>query len=133
MGPDDKPWTDADTDFLRANHRALSYGQIAKLLDRTRSAVCGKAKRLGLPTLTPTEAAANRTHRHAEVRRSQKPRVGNASFRPSHLPSNVERLLAPPKPKVDPASPAALAAQALLARARAAEARREGYRERGVR
>ena len=45
-----RPWTDNETSELRELHSiGLSYNQIALELNRSRNAIAGQARRLGLP------------------------------------------------------------------------------------
>lgn len=128
-------WSEERTALLRKLWaEGFSASQIAKQLgglehcwDGGRSAVCGKIHRLHLQSRASPSRPSKRIVRDAQP--------------PRKLCSERARNMAvtrwssrPPKPKaevpvrVDPTSPASLAAMALLASADAAQRRRDGYR-----
>jgi hypothetical protein len=118
-------WTDEQCELLKKLWAdGLSSTHIAKQLGVARGAITGKLARLGVPRLSHGQICErNRIAQQARFRAdTAKPIL------PAHKPAP------PPKPaRVKPQDPSALVVEALLAQARAAERRREGYRAERVR
>lgn len=138
---DDTPWTEAETEYLLARRSSESYTQIGAALGKTRSAVGGKVRRLGLTKISGDETvrrcnAAKAVNGTRKPEAKCKPSVSRVRLVAEKKPA-VSTFLVRPLPvrsvAVDPTTPEALAAAALLASAYEAENRRECYRLQGVR
>jgi hypothetical protein len=131
-----KPWTESEIATLKqARADGKSAREIAALLPgRSRNATLGMVHRLRLPQRAIR--AARTTYRPPKVARAARP----AAPKPASVPKQKSLVLswksgpAKPKPnvKIDPTSPAAIAAAELLGRAQEAERRCEYLRARGV-
>lgn len=126
-------WSEPRTAFLRKSWaEGLSASQIAKQLGgTTRNAVIGVVHRKGLQRGGHQGAVA-------AVERKPRPALPKVIAAPVFIPAQPLRIKrAPKQPKVEKpekpapkfdASPASLAAMALLGQAHVAQARRDGFR-----
>lgn len=94
-----QPWTNDEDEYLRANYRLMTGSQIAAVLNRTRSAVIGRAGRLGLckPQASGPPKTKVKSRRQPRPRRFVSPKSRNPSFRVD--PIDVDSVKpAPPLP-----------------------------------